>query len=153
MLKIIEGDILETKVDVIVNPWNRNIFPWWLLLPQGVSGQLKRKAGTIPFQELGYRPMRLGEARLTSAGKLNFKGVIHVAGINLFWVATEFSINESIKNSIILCQEKNFKSISFPLIGSGTGNFKPEKVEKIFIDYFEKNPTSIEVTLVKYVNK
>lgn len=36
------GDLLEQNVDVIVNTWNRNLFPWWLLLPQGVSGAIKK---------------------------------------------------------------------------------------------------------------
>jgi hypothetical protein len=36
--RVIEGDLLEQDVEVIVNAWNRNIIPWWLLLPQGVSG-------------------------------------------------------------------------------------------------------------------
>ena len=44
-LKIIEGDLLSQSVEVIINPWNKNIIPWWLLLPQGVSGQIKKKGG------------------------------------------------------------------------------------------------------------
>ncbi len=149
-LTIKSGNLFKEDVDVIVNPWNRNIFPWWILIPQGVSGQLKKLAGVSPFVELGYRPMRVGEARLTKAGKLNFKGIIHVAGINLFWFATEYSIRQSIQNSIKICEENNFKSIAFPYIGSGTGNFRSEKVEKLFLDYFKTNPISIEVILVKY---
>ena len=35
---ITDGDLLDQPVEVIVNAWNRNIIPWWLLLPQGVSG-------------------------------------------------------------------------------------------------------------------
>ena len=38
---------------MIVNAWNRNIIPWWLLLPQGVSGAIKKRGGTGPFKELG----------------------------------------------------------------------------------------------------
>ena len=34
---VVEGDLLEQRVDVIVNPWNRNIIPWWLLLPPGLG--------------------------------------------------------------------------------------------------------------------
>ena len=30
---IVEGNLLDQDVDVIVNAWNRNIIPWWLLLP------------------------------------------------------------------------------------------------------------------------
>ncbi len=32
-LEIVIGDLLDQSVDVIVNSWNRNIIPWWLLLP------------------------------------------------------------------------------------------------------------------------
>lgn len=47
-----QGDLLDQRVDAIVNPWNRNIIPWWLLLPQGVSGAIKARAGNAPFREL-----------------------------------------------------------------------------------------------------
>lgn len=150
MIQLIKGDIFEQDVDVIVNPWNQNFIPWWLLIPQGVSGQIKKKAGYKPFFELGYRPMRLGKARLTSAGRLRFKGIIHVAGINVFWFATKYSILESLKSALEICERQIFKSIAIPLIGSGTGNFKPEKVEKLFREYFTNNPTSIDVKVIQY---
>ena len=47
-LKIFDGNLLDQDVDVIVNAWNRNIIPWWLLLPQGVSGAIERRAGYGP---------------------------------------------------------------------------------------------------------
>ena len=43
-IEVVQGDLLEQPVEAIVNPWNRNIIPWWLLLPQGVSGAIKRRA-------------------------------------------------------------------------------------------------------------
>ena len=91
--EVIDGDLLEQKADVIVNAWNRNVIPWWLLLPQGVSGAIKRRAGLAPFRELARRgPMPLGSAVLTAAGNLPYAGIIHVAGINLLWRASERSI-------------------------------------------------------------
>ena len=30
---VVQGDLLDQDVHVIVNAWNRNIIPWWLLLP------------------------------------------------------------------------------------------------------------------------
>ena len=75
--ELVEGDLL-------VNAWNRNIIPWWLLLPQGVSGAIKRRGGTGPFKELRKNgSIPLGDAVLTSAGRLPFKAIIHVAGINM----------------------------------------------------------------------
>ncbi|MEL6184981.1 MAG: hypothetical protein AAFU79_10180, partial [Myxococcota bacterium] len=59
-LVVVRGDLLDQEVDVIVNAWNRNLFPWWLLLPQGVSRAIKRRAGTRPFDELfRHGPMPL----------------------------------------------------------------------------------------------
>ena len=54
-LQIVEGDLLDQKVEVIVNAWNRNVIPWWLLLPQGVSGAIKRRSGLDPFRELARK--------------------------------------------------------------------------------------------------
>ena len=85
-LRVTEGDLLDQDVDVIVNAWNRNIIPWWLLLPQGVSGAITRRAGYEPFRELARKgPIPLGAAVVTGAGRLPFRAIIHVAGINLFW--------------------------------------------------------------------
>ncbi|MEY3172458.1 MAG: O-acetyl-ADP-ribose deacetylase, partial [Planctomycetota bacterium] len=44
-LTIVDGDLLDQDVEVIVNAWNRNIIPWWLLIPQGVSGAIKKRGG------------------------------------------------------------------------------------------------------------
>lgn len=49
-VEVVEGDLLDQNVDVIVNAWNRNIIPWWLLLPQGVSGAIKRRGGKCDVQ-------------------------------------------------------------------------------------------------------
>src|ERR1700733_2432499 len=115
-INIVEGDLLDQDVEVIVNAWNRNLIPWWLLLPQGVSGAIKRRGGTAPFKELAkHGPIPLGGAVLTLAGRLPFKGIIHVAGINLLWRASERSIRDSVKNAVQLAHEKGFKSIAIPL--------------------------------------
>jgi O-acetyl-ADP-ribose deacetylase (regulator of RNase III) len=53
MIKVCQGDLLDQDVEVIVNAWNRNIFPWWLLLPQGVSGAIKRRAGLDSLSPVG----------------------------------------------------------------------------------------------------
>jgi hypothetical protein len=95
-INVVEGNLLDQEVEVIVNAWNRNIIPWWLLLPQGVSGAIKKRGGTGPFKELRkHGSIPLGGAVLTSAGRLPFMGIIHVAGINMLWRASERSIRDS----------------------------------------------------------
>ena len=72
-VEIVAGNIVDADTDVIVNAWNRNIIPWFLLIPMGVSGAIKKQGGFKPFNELlKFGPIPLGEARLTSAGRLPF---------------------------------------------------------------------------------
>lgn len=119
---LVNGDLLDQNVDVIVNAWNRNIIPWWLLIPQGVSGAIKKRAGLQPFRELGrLGTIPLGGAVETTAGKLPFKSIIHVAGINLLWRSSERSIRDSICNAIAIASARRYRSIAIPLIGAGSG--------------------------------
>ena len=150
-LEVIEGDLLDQNVEVIVNAWNRNIIPWWLLLPQGVSGAIKKQAGYEPFKELRkLGPIPLGGAVETCAGRLPFKAIIHVAGINMFWVSSERSIRDSVRNTMALVKERGYLSIAFPLIGAGTGGSKEEKVASIMQNELENTDYDGVVAIVKY---
>lgn len=149
--EIIAGDMLDQNVEVIVNSWNRNIIPWWLLLPQGVSGVIKRRGGTQPFRELArLGSIPLGEARLTSAGKLSYKGIIHVAGINMFWIATEYSVSDAVVNAMKIVNAKDFASVAFPLIGSGSGNRGREWSKNIMLNAFSAIESKARAVLVQY---
>ena len=148
---VVEGDLLDQDVDVIVNAWNRNIIPWWLLLPQGVSGAIKKRGGTGPFKELRkHGAMPLGSAILTSAGKLPFKGIIHVAGINMLWRASERSIRDSVRNAMAVAEENGFQSIAFPLVGAGSGGFNQEKAKEIMLDELQNLDSPLVVKVAIY---
>jgi O-acetyl-ADP-ribose deacetylase (regulator of RNase III) len=128
-LRVVEGDLLDQDVEVIVNAWNRNLIPWWLLLPQGVSRAIKRRGGKAPFREVGRKGMiPLGGAVETGAGSLPFKAIIHVAGINLLWRSSEWSVRESVRNAMALVKSRDYRSVAFPLIGAGSGGGKAEQV-------------------------
>ena len=149
--EVVKGDLLDQEVDAIVNAWNRNIIPWWLLLPQGVSGAIKRRAGLQPFREVAkYGPIPLGQAVLTSAGKLPFRSIIHVAGINGFWRASEYSIRQSVRNAVLLAEQEGFKSLAFPVIGSGSGNFNETKALDFMLDELAKIESDVKVSIVQY---
>lgn len=148
---VVEGDLLEQDVEVIVNAWNRNVIPWWLLIPQGVSGAIKRRAGTAPFREVArHGVLRLGAAVVTSAGRLPYKAIIHVAGINLLWRSSEFSVRTSVQNALCLADEKHFRSLAFPLIGAGSGGGKAERVLDWMKSELEISNSACDVRVVRY---
>jgi O-acetyl-ADP-ribose deacetylase len=150
-LRVCDGDLLDQDVDVIVNAWNRNIILWWLLLPQGVSGAIKRGAGYEPFRELArYGPIPLGGAVETGAGRLPFKAIIHVAGISMFWRSSERAIRGCVRSALGIAREKGYRSIAFPLIGAGTGGFQPEQALAIMQNEVGRNEYDGEVRIVRY---
>lgn len=153
-VNVVEGDLLDQPVEVIVNAWNRNVIPWWLLLPQGVSGAIKRRGGTAPFRELRrHGPIPLGGAVMTSAGRLPYRAIIHVAGINLLWRGSERSIRDSVRNALGLARRHGFRTIAFPLLGAGSGGFDRDRARALMLDEFSKSDAPIDVTLVLFKAK
>ncbi|WP_375769878.1 macro domain-containing protein [Archangium gephyra] len=149
--RIVEGDLLEQQAEAIVNAWNRNIIPWWLLLPQGVSGAIKKRGGLAPFRELArVGPMPLGSAVVTSAGRLPYRGIIHVAGINMLWRASEKSIRDSVTNALARAREHGFGSVAFPVIGAGSGGFDEARALEVMVSTLEARDVEVDVTVVRY---
>jgi O-acetyl-ADP-ribose deacetylase (regulator of RNase III) len=150
-IRLVQGDLLDQKVAVIVNAWNRNIIPWWLLLPQGVSGAIKRRAGTGPFRELaGMGPLPLGQAVVTGAGKLPFEAIIHVAGIDMLWRASERSIGDSVCNAMALVAAEAWQSVAFPIIGAGSGGFDKDQALAVMRRAFDDLEGRAEVIVVDF---
>lgn len=151
ILRMVDGDLLDQDVDAIVNAWNRNVIPWWLLIPQGVSRAVKRKCGKEPFRELARMgAIPLGEAVVTGAGTSRFRAIIHVAGINLLWRSSEWSVRQSTRNAIARAIERGFRSIAFPLIGAGSGGGSEDRVQEWMRDELQRVEFDGTVIVVRY---
>lgn len=149
--RVVEGDLLDQEVEVIVNAWNRNVIPWWLLIPQGVSGAIKRRGGYGPFRELAKAgPIPLGGAVATGAGRLPYRAIIHVAGISMLWRSSERSIRASARNAVTLAAERGWRTLAMPLIGAGTGGGSEERVLALIKDELARMEVDVEVTVVRY---
>jgi O-acetyl-ADP-ribose deacetylase (regulator of RNase III) len=127
ILTTVEGDILDQDVQVIVNAWNRNIIPWWLLLPQGVSGAIKRRGGRAPFREL-----------------------IHVAGINMFWRSSEVAIRDCVRNAMGIVDARGWATVAFPVIGAGSGGFPHGRAREVMLEALAATESPARAVLVDY---
>lgn len=152
IIRVVNGDLLKQQVEIIVNPWNRNYLPYWLLMPQGVAGAILREAGKEPFRELGeVGILPLGGAALTGPGRLNHvKGIIHVAVLNLLWQSSEESIVESVRNTMEIVNRLDFRSVAFPLLGAGVGGMNPERAYEMICETLKALPTEADVRIVRY---
>jgi O-acetyl-ADP-ribose deacetylase (regulator of RNase III) len=92
----------------------------------------------------------LGGAVSTSAGRLPYKAIIHVAGINLLWRASKTSIAESVRSAMAVAERLGVRSLAFPIIGAGSGGFDPGEAERIMSDALASLSSPIAVTIVRF---
>ncbi|MBP6824415.1 MAG: macro domain-containing protein [Acidobacteria bacterium] len=157
-----QGDITEQPdVDAIVNAANTD-----LVLGSGVAGAIWRKGGDI-IDEEGQRqaPIKLGEAAVTTAGKLPNKFVIHAAAMGYRAEddavpkkpGTDSSaeiIRNATLNSLLRADERKLKSVAFPALATGVAGFPVDECAEVMIgavrDYAAANAES-SIELVVFV--
>lgn len=135
MIEIIKGDITKIKVDAIVNAANTS-----LLGGGGVDGAIHRIGGNLLLQECQkirnkQGGCKVGEAVITTAGRLPAKFVIHAVGPvwNNGKNNEENLLALAYFNCLRLAIENEVNSISIPNISTGIYKFPKEKAAKIAI--------------------
>jgi len=129
-IELQQGDLTEMAVDAIVNAANTD-----LQLGGGVAGAIRRKGGSAIQEEcdrIGRIP--IGEAALTTGGKLKARYVIHAASMRLGGQTTAEALRASTCNSLKRGVEKNLKTIAFPAIGTGIAGFPLHDCAEIMLD-------------------
>jgi len=117
--EVVIGDLLAEPVDAIVNAANEH-----LAHGGGVAAAIARAAGPALEQE-GDRlvaargPLEIGEAVVTTAGRLAFKGVIHAVGPHLGAGREEERLVQALCSAFLRAHERGWGSLSFPAVSSG----------------------------------
>ncbi len=141
-LTLLYGDITTARVDALVNAWNRNFIPHWLLIPQGGAGALRRRAGSAPFREVrraGLLP--LGGLVKTGPGRLADVGcILHVAALHATWRSSARAIELSAAAIFRHAADHELDSLAIPLLGSGTGGVDPTDSFRILRDAWRAAP-------------
>ncbi len=128
------GDITDLEVEGIVNAANN-----WLWMGGGVAGAIKRRGGKeIEKEAVGQGPIEVGEAVVTSAGKLKAKYVIHAAVMGQDLRTDGEKIRQATINSLCRAEERGLKTIAFPLLGTGVGRFPVKEAVRIMLEAIEK---------------
>lgn len=134
-IEIIEGDITAANVDAIVNAANP-----MMLGGGGVDGAIHKAAGSKLLEEClkvkAVRKVRcpVGEARITAAGDLPSKYVIHTVGPRYHRDENHKGLlAAAYTNSLELALENGCKSIAFPAISCGSYGYPVREAAKIAI--------------------
>ncbi len=135
-INVIQSDITTVKADAIVNAANSS-----LLGGSGVDGAIHRKGGLEILkacQEIRNKQGKcnVGEAVITTAGKLDAKYVIHTVGPvwNHGGDEKEQLLSKCYENSMNLAIENKVRSIAFPNISTGIYKFPKDLAAQIAIE-------------------
>jgi len=136
VIEVIKADITKLEVDAIVNAANSS-----LMGGGGVDGAIHRAGGPAILEECRMIIARqgscaIGDAVITTGGKLPAKYVIHTVGP----VWNGGKKNEAIKlancysNSLRLAIENNISTIAFPNISTGIYGYPKKEAAIVAID-------------------
>lgn len=151
-INIKEGDITNERVDVIVNAANNT-----LLGGGGVDGAIHREGGRTILEQckkIGGCPT--GEARITTAGNLDAKYVIHTVGPIFKDGQTGEAqlLYNAYYNSLKLAIEYNLKTLSFPSISTGAYGYPINEAAEIVIvvlkDFLKDNKYIDEINFLLF---
>ena len=151
-LELVQGDITRQDTDAIVNAANPS-----LLGGGGVDGAIHRAGGPEILEEcrkLGGCPP--GEARITGAGRLRARYVIHAVGpVYYGGTAGEPQIlANAYRRSLELAAEHGLASVAFPSISTGAYGYPVEEAAPIALrtvmDYLRQHPGLERVRFVLY---
>lgn len=117
--QVVEYDLLDEPTDAIVNAANGG-----LSHGGGVAAAIADAAGP-GFGEESRRLVRergripVGEAVVTGAGSLQFKGVIHAVGPSMGDGDEENKLTRALQAAFLRAHERGWQSVSFPAVSSG----------------------------------
>lgn len=153
-LTAIKGDITTSTADAIVNAANTS-----LLGGGGVDGAIHR-AGGLEILEACKKIVakqggcKVGEAVITTAGKMPSKYVIHTVGPvwNGGYNDEAQKLANCYTNSLKLAIKNNCKSIAFPNISTGVYGFPKDKAATVAVktvnDFLQNHDRIEEVIFV-----
>lgn len=140
---LLQGDLTEVDADAIVNAANND-----LQLGGGVAGAIRQKGGEEIQREcdaIGSIPV--GDAAITSGGRLKARHVIHAASMQRGGATTERALRSSTAHALRIAAQNNLKTIAFPAVGTGIAGFPMRECAEIMLAEAQKHlqgATSLE---------
>jgi O-acetyl-ADP-ribose deacetylase (regulator of RNase III) len=129
IIVIKQADLTGEDADTIVNAANSH-----LQHGGGLAGAIVRKGGRIIQDEsdrIGYVPV--GQAVMTSAGRLMARHVIHAVGPMMGEGNEDEKLRNATQNSLALASTHGFHTLAFPAISTGIFGYPIDRCAEIML--------------------
>lgn len=166
-IKIVFGNILDSQAEVIVNSSGAG-----MTMRGGLTKMIREAGGEVIHEDAKTKlPVTLGDAVVTTAGRLRQKYIFHCITLDRSYDHSntpegiseddihQFIISHSIDKCFQLLQAMELTSIAFPAIGAGAAGIPFDKVSRVMSESIAKNlkktnkAISIEIYLLDRFNK
>ena len=128
-IQLWNGDICELEVDAIVNPANPSLW-----MSTGVGQALKAHAGDeVEFAAVRQVPVSVGDAVVTSAGRLAARVLIHAVSLDRDRRTSGQAIETAIRSAFARAREQDVTSLALPALGTGVGGFPMDDAAAISV--------------------
>lgn len=160
-IQIVQGNILDQRVDALVSPAHSTGY-----MGYGAAKAIVKAGGKeIEDDAVAQAPLIIGDAIATTAGSLPFKAIIHTATIdNANDELTQTNITKAVLGALLLADDAGYFSVALPGMGTGVAGmsydmaaqamrdalkvFKPRNVEKVvLVDLSEEMVESWKMVL------
>jgi O-acetyl-ADP-ribose deacetylase (regulator of RNase III) len=132
---IVEGDITKQAVEAIVNPANSD-----LTMGGGVALAIKRAGGSeIEAEAMKLAPCPVGQAVLTTAGRLLCKKVIHAPTMTRpIDKITAKEVRKATVAALRVAEQSKMSVVAFPGLGTGVGGVPKKDAAKAMVEEIKK---------------
>jgi O-acetyl-ADP-ribose deacetylase (regulator of RNase III) len=142
-IRVRQGDLTTFEGDAIVNAANTR-----LVLDKGVAGAIRQAGGAVIQQECArHGPIDLGQAMITSGGKLPARFVIHAAIIG-DEPTTPHTIHQATTSALRLAAEHGATRIGMPVLGSGVGRMPVQDAARAMLAAIRDSPDADHVDVI-----
>ena len=142
-VRVRQGDLTTFEGDAIVNAVNDR-----LVLGAGVAGAV-RQAGGPAIQDACTRhgPIAMGEAAITTAGKLPVRWVIHAA-IMGDQPTTADVVRRATASAVRLAAQHGALRVAMPILGTGVGRLPLVDAARAMLDAIRDTPDAEDLEVV-----
>jgi len=142
-IRVRQGDLTTFEGDAIVNAANT-----LLRLETGVAGAIRQAGGATIQEECAHlAPIEIGEAVVTSGGKLAVRHIIH-AVIMGDGQTTPVTVRRATAAALRVAADHGVARIGMPILGSGIGRMSLEDAAGAMLAAIRESPDADAIDVI-----